>query len=478
MRVFLTYFLSIFLVYQVLIGNAGSKWLHSELNEIRQAAEQGDAYAQAYLSLCYIHGEKGLDISLLEARYHAENSTKQFHWLGDFALGYLARFPPLGPDLAKVRSHYLKVFRDPDGRVIKQAALGDPVAAFVLAEILSSEEVKSHLESDLQMASSYYELASSTGYAPASVQYALVLLYNVVAQDDVELNLSKGIKLLQEAVNEKLPMAHHFLGRCYLEGNGVEVDKSMAFIHFQAAANRGYGPSQLLVANFYAQGVLASPDLEEAYRYAQLASDQKIKGADELIQQLDESMNSSVEDFDEQLSESVTTDQDPILTQVDLPDPPDSLDFEASTINTSINKPQEQFRLPPGYGQQPRVPVTSKNQSSAEPAPDNVTNPVSHNSAFAKEDPERAKNSCEEAKKSYWGQGQSVDFIKAARLFKESANLGNAEASRYLGIIFLRGKGTEKDLKQAMYWFEQSAEGGDELAKKNLVTLRSVFPQN
>ena len=317
MRVFLPYFLSIFLVYQVLIGNAGSKWLHSELNEIRQAAEQGDAYAQAYLSLCYIHGEKGLDISLLEARYHAENSTKQFHWLGDFALGYLARFPPLGPDLAKVRSHYLKVFRDPDGRVIKQAALGDPVAAFVLAEILSSEEVKSHLESDLQMASSYYELASTSGYAPASVQYALVLLYNVVAQDNVELNLSKGIKLLQEAVKEKLPMAHHFLGRCYLEGNGVEVDKSMAFIHFQAAANRGYGPSQLLVANFYAQGVLASPDLDEAYRYAQLASDQKIKGADELIQQLDESMNSSGEDIDEQFSESVTTDQDPILTQVD-----------------------------------------------------------------------------------------------------------------------------------------------------------------
>ena len=197
-----------------------------------------------------------------------------------------------------------------------------------------------------------------------------------------------------------------------------------------------------------------------------------------MIQQLDESMNSSVEDFDEQLSESVTTDQDRILTQVDLPDPPDSLDFEASTINTSINKPQEQFRLPPGYGQQTRVPATSKNQSLPEPESDNVVNPISHKSVFAKEDPERAKISCEEAKKSYWGQGESVDFIKAARLFEESANLGNAEASRYLGIIFLRGKGTEKDLKKAMYWFEQSADGGDELAKKNLATLRSVFPQN
>ena len=478
MRVFLIHFLSIFLVYQVLIGSAGSKWLHSDLEEIRQAAEQGDAYAQAYLSLCYIHGEKGLDISLLEARYHAENSTKQFHWLGDFALGYLARFPPLGPDLAKVRSHYLKVFRDPDGRVIKEAALGDPLASFVLAEILSSEEVKSHLKSDLQMASSYYELASSSGYAPASVQYALVLLYNVVAQDDAELNLSKGIKLLQDAVNEKIPMAHHFLGRCYLEGNGVEVDKSMAFIHFQAGANRGYGPSQLLVANFYAQGVLASPDLDEAYRYAQLASDQKVKGADEFIQQLDESMNNSIADINEQLNESVTTDQDPILTQVDLPSPPDSFDFKASTFTASMTKPQEQFRLPPGYGQQPMAPVSSNHQSAPLPELSNVTSPVSHNSAFTKEGSERAKLSCDKAKKNYWGQGQPVDFMEAARLFEESANLGNAEAARYLGIIYLRGKGTEKNLKQAMYWFEKSADGGDELAKKNLITLRSVFPKN
>ena len=68
--------------------------------------------------------------------------------------------------------------------------------------------------------------------------------------------------------------------------------------------------------------------------------------------------------------------------------------------------------------------------------------------------------------------------MEAARLFKQSAALGNAEAARYLGIIYLRGKGTDKDLKQAMYWFEQSADRGDELAKKNLSTLRAVFPNN
>ena len=478
MRILLSYFLSIFLVNQVLIGNAGSKWLQSDLNEIREAADQGDAYAQAYLSLCYIHGEKGLDISLLEARYHAENATKQFHWLGDFALGYLARFPPLGPDLAKVRSHYLKVFRDPDGRIIKQAALGDPIATFALAEILSSEEIKSHMESDLKMASSYYELSSSLGYAPASVQYALVLLFNVVVQDDPALNQSKGVELLKEAVTEKLPVAHHYLGRCYLEGNGVEVDKSLAFIHFQAAANRGFGPSQLLVANFYAQGVIEAPNMDEAYRYAQLARDQKIDGADELIQELDEKINYSNAEKNDQLTDAVIPEQDPINEQVDLPSPPDSFDFQASTVDQSISKPREQFRLPPGYGQQSPASAFLTVEDSPNTMPKEDAPSFSSNQFAVTEDPNQAKLTCEQGKKNYWGQGQQVDFLEAARLFKQSAALGNAEAARYLGIIYLRGKGTDKDLKQAMYWFEQSADRGDELAKKNLSTLRAVFPNN
>ena len=45
----------------------------------------------------------------------------------------------------------------------------------------------------------------------------------------------------------------------------------MALVHFQAAADRGYGLSQLTVADFYAYGVTGPPKVDIALRYARLA---------------------------------------------------------------------------------------------------------------------------------------------------------------------------------------------------------------
>jgi TPR repeat protein len=471
------YFLSIFLVNQVLIGSMGSKWLQSSLQELETAANQGDAYAQAYLGLCYMHGEKELDISLLEARYHAENSARQAHWLGDFVLGYLSRQPPLGPDPQKVSSHYLRVFRDPDGRVIKQAALGDPIAAFTLAEILTSEEVKSYLEPDLKMASSYYELAAYEGYAPAAVQYGLMILHNVVAAGDTELNQAKGIRLLQDAVDDKLPSAHHYLGRCYLEGTGVDVDKTLAFIQFQAAADRGYGMSQLILANFYAQGVTGPPDFKQAIHYAQLAVEQKTTGADEALKKInamvDDASSDDLGEFPPELSleESI-----PQNSFEDLPEPK-QVTFDPGDPSR-VETPSKSFRIPSPYGQ---TRNTGTQQPDEAILANTVAPPIPPSplvSVPSADLPVKAKDLCEQGKRAYWGQRQQVDFIEAARLFERAAELGNAEAARYLGIIYLRGKGTAKDLVKAMKWFEESAAGGDALAKKNLFSLKSVIEPN
>jgi len=471
------YFLSIFLVNQVLIGSEGSKWLQSALQDLETAASQGDAYAQAYLALCYMHGEKELDISLVEARYHAENSARQSHWLGDFALGYLSRLPPLGPDPQKVSSHYLRVFRDPDGRVIKQAALGDPLAAFALAEILTAEEVKSFLEPDLKMAASYYELAAYEGYAPAAVQYGLMILHNVVAVADTESSQAKGIRFLQDAVDDKLPSGHHYLGRCYLEGTGVDVDKTLAFIQFQAAADRGYGSSQLILANFFAQGVTGPPDFKQAIHYAQLAVEQKTTGADETLDKINAMMDdASSDDLGEFSAETSLEESIPEAPQDDLPEPP-QVTF-VPTVSSKTEAPSKSFRIPSPYGQARNTGTQEPEQAipaSTVSAPTSTSPPAIIPSA---DQPGNAKELCEQGKRAYWGQQQQVDFLQAARLFEHAAELGNAEAARYLGIIYLRGKGTTKNLVRAMKWFEESAAGGDELAKKNLVSLKAVLETN
>ena len=46
----------------------------------------------------------------------------------------------------------------------------------------------------------------------------------------------------------------------------------MALVHFQAAADRGYSTSQLIVAHFYAYGLTGPVKLDIALRYAKSGS--------------------------------------------------------------------------------------------------------------------------------------------------------------------------------------------------------------
>ena len=57
----------------------------------------------------------------------------------------------------------------------------------------------------------------------------------------------------------------------------------------------------------------------------------------------------------------------------------------------------------------------------------------------------------------------------------QSANAGDAEAARYLGIMYLRGKGVPKDNAKALEWFTLASDRGDALAGKNVQMLKSLL---
>ena len=65
------------------------------------------------------------------------------------------------------------------------------------------------------------------------------------------------------------------------------------------------------------------------------------------------------------------------------------------------------------------------------------------------------------AKKHYFGLGATIDIDRAYALFSRSANRGNPESARYLGIMYLRGKVVQKDTNKALEWFTRAAQGGD-----------------
>ena len=79
------------------------------------------------------------------------------------------------------------------------------------------------------------------------------------------------------------------------------------------------------------------------------------------------------------------------------------------------------------------------------------------------------------AKKHYFGRGSVPDYGKSLSLFTQSANARDAEAARYLGIMYLRGKGVPKDNAKALEWFTLASDRGDALAGKNVQMLKSLL---
>ena len=481
------YFLLICTLNQVHYGqnSEGNRWVLSDLDTLKEASSQNNPFAQAVLALAYVHGDKGLNISMENAHKLAKISADSGHWLGLFTLGYLHRFEPLGPKPEEVRLRYLQAFQDPDGQLVKLAARKDPIASYVLGEIFTSDEVRPNIVPDLQLAARHYEISSQGGYQPASVQFALFKLHAIVDEGmGIQRDAAVGINLLEQASRQKLPAAHHYLGRSYFKGDGVESDLEMALVHFQAAADRGYGLSQLTVADFYAYGVTGPPKVDIALRYARLELNYNETTALEKIAEYQKILSG-----DSNASLASTSQEPPkvdISLTDDIPEPPSPQnDFVANAPAVP-----EAIRLPSPYEANsfqnipnslpPEIPGTSNYDTANTIAPPDEGNLVSNlkePSLPADFAGMSSQEICESAKKLYWGRGVQVDYLGAHKFFTESANGGNAEAARYLGIMYLRGKGVEKNLQTSVDWFEKAAKGGDSLAQKNLVTIKSMFKQ-
>ena len=66
------------------------------------------------------------------------------------------------------------------------------------------------------------------------------------------------------------------------------------------------------------------------------------------------------------------------------------------------------------------------------------------------------------------GQGVEQDYKEAARLFRQAADLGDADAIKNLGVCYEYGRGVGKDYKEAARLYRQAADLGDADAIKNL----------
>ena len=68
----------------------------------------------------------------------------------------------------------------------------------------------------------------------------------------------------------------------------------------------------------------------------------------------------------------------------------------------------------------------------------------------------------------YRGLGTTPDLNKAAELWTQAADIGNAESQRWLGDMYLRGEGVEKDLTRTVLLWHNAAAQGHAAAQENL----------
>lgn len=164
-------------------------------SEARQRADNGEAYAEAVLSIYYAVGYKtGKDISL--AADYALRSAKQKHPLGVYRLAAMVENGD-GFERDPYRAKQLKVGTVED----LNSMVGDPYAMTALGVMLFRGE--GNLQKDQKEAARLYKLAADMGYAPAQYNYAACL----ISGQGVPKNRALGIRYWEKACEQQYSVA-------------------------------------------------------------------------------------------------------------------------------------------------------------------------------------------------------------------------------------------------------------------------------
>lgn len=79
------------------------------------------------------------------------------------------------------------------------------------------------------------------------------------------------------------------------------------------------------------------------------------------------------------------------------------------------------------------------------------------------------------ARKYYTGVGITKNYQKAYGLFLPLAQSGNPQACRFIGLMKLTGKGTDKSVSSAKQWLSLAAQKGDQTAIRMLNDYDALF---
>lgn len=230
----------------------------SNIDLIRQGAEDGDALGQTLLCVAYDAGE-GVTADAAQARTWCERASEQGSSVATYLLSFYHRNGTAGLTQDATEAN----------RLLEEAAnAGDARAQYDLG-VCYLNGVYGYTPDD-SLAISWTRKSAEQAYQKA--QFNLAWMYEngrAVSKD-----YATAVLWYQKLADEGSAIGTRGLGWMYYNGWGVEQDYAKAADYYRSASEAGDGNASNNLAYLYENGMGVEKSLDEAVKYYRLAVDQ------------------------------------------------------------------------------------------------------------------------------------------------------------------------------------------------------------
>ncbi len=213
------------------------------IQELRKAADRGDATAQFLLGHAYLQG-LGVRKDIREAERWYNVASDETH---------------AGP--APVPANFSEAFESYQ----KAAEQGNSMAELYLG---LANDLGDNLRRNPAAAAGWYRKAAAQGSASAACDLGAMYMNGVGLQK----NSAEAARWFERAASRGNASAESSLGRMYIQGDGVPPDNAKAAMWLQRAAKQGDVQAQVWLSSMYAAGKGVSGNTAMAYFWISVAA--------------------------------------------------------------------------------------------------------------------------------------------------------------------------------------------------------------
>ena len=425
--------------------------------EIAKLAEKGDAFAQAYLGMCFQFGEKGFSVDSIKAFEWYTKGAQQGCKEAQYALGDCYNYGiGIDKDEKKSFEYYLKA-----------AEQGMPEAEASIAQCYRNGL---GVEPNIHKAFEWNTKAAEHGDLNAQFNMGVYFAKG----EGVTKDMKKAIEWYTKAAEQGMPKAQYRLAWLYAEGNGVEKSKEKAVELFKLAAEQGLAEAQYNYGYYLIEGD-SEPDKRKALYWFKKAAEQGLAEAQyQTANLLNEeaiaymmSNNSLNTDILQEVIQWYTKAAEQGLTaaQIELAKCHKSGWGVTKDENKALQwyikaagdfNPELQFQVGCMYAQGIGTPIDYAKAAEW----------WKKASILGNADAQYCLGLAYEA-----GEGVNTDYNLAAKLYQKAAEQNVKEAQFKLGNLFQKGLGVNMNVLEAIKWYEKAAEQGLAEAQFNLALL-------